>query len=70
MNVDSVLGKQPALAQHVKLFLCRKCTGEKLKDIGIHFGIGESGVSQGSRRVADKKKTKSLEEKSSRLKEN
>jgi len=36
------------------MFLCRKCTGEKLKNIGIHFWIGESGVSQGSRRVANK----------------
>jgi len=25
-----------------------------LKDIGLHFGIGESGVSQAGRRVAQK----------------
>lgn len=63
-EVESVLGKQPTLARNVKMFLCQKCTGEKLKDIGIHFGIGESGVSQGSRRVADIiKKDKKLKRK-------
>jgi hypothetical protein len=36
---------------------------------GAYFGIGESGVSQASRRVNDKiRKEKSLEEKSGRLK--
>jgi len=70
-EVESVLGKQPALAQNIKMFLSQKCTGEKRKDIGIHFGIGKSGVSQGNRRVADKiKKDKKLKRKLSRLKEN
>jgi len=36
------------------LFLCQRYTGEKLKDIGTHFGIGKSGVSQTSWRVKDK----------------
>jgi len=63
-EVESVLGKQPTVARNVKMFLCQKCTGEKLKDIGIHFGIGESGVSQGNRRFADKiKKDKKLKRK-------
>ncbi len=31
--------------------LCHKISGQKLKDIGLHFGIGVSGVSQASRRV-------------------
>ncbi len=53
-EVESVLGKQPALVRNVKMFLCQRYTGEKLKDIGTHFGIGESGVSQASRRVNDK----------------
>ena len=38
----------------MKMFLCQRYTAEKLKDIGTHFGIGESGVSQASRRVVDK----------------
>ena len=44
--------------------LCQKHTGEKLKDISINFGIGESGVSQASRRVAQKiEKDKKLKRK-------
>ncbi len=52
-KVESVFGKEPALGRNVKMFLCKRYTGEKLKDIGTHFGIGESGVSQASRRVND-----------------
>jgi len=41
---------------------------EKLKDIGTHFGIGESGVSQISRRVTDKiRKDKKLKSKMDRI---
>jgi len=36
------------------MFLSQRYTGEKLKDIGTRFEIGESGVSQVSRRVTDK----------------
>ena len=32
----------------------QRYTGEKLRDIGIHFGIDASGVSQACRRVAQK----------------
>ena len=53
-EVESELGKQPALARNIKMFLCQRYTGEKLKGIGTHFGIGGSGVSQTSRRVVDK----------------
>ncbi len=53
-EVESVLGKQPALARSVKMFLCQRHTGEKLKDIGIHFGIGESAVSHASKRINDR----------------
>ena len=60
-EVEFVLGEQPGLARSVKMFLCQRYTGEKLKDIGTHFDIGESGVSQASRRVVDKiKKEKKL----------
>ena len=52
--MESVFGKQPPLARNVKMFLCQKYTDKKLKDIGTYFGIGESGVSQSSRRVNDK----------------
>jgi chromosomal replication initiation ATPase DnaA len=38
------------------MYLCPRYTGQRLKDIGRHFDIGESGVSQASRRVIQKKK--------------
>jgi hypothetical protein len=44
--------------------LCHKISGQKLKDIGLHFGIGVSGVSQASRRVQikdDKKLNKKID---------
>jgi chromosomal replication initiation ATPase DnaA len=49
----------------VQIYLCHKISGQKLKDIGLHFGIGVSGVSQANRRVAlqikdDKKLKKTL----------
>ncbi len=50
------------------MFLCQKYTDEKLKDIGAHFGVGESGVSQTCRRVSDKIiKDKKLERKMSKI---
>ncbi len=51
---ESVFGQEPALGRNVKMFPSQRYTGENLKDIGTHFGIGESGVSQASRRVNDK----------------
>ena len=53
-EVESVFGKEMALGRNIKMFLCQRYTGEKLKDIGIYFGIGESGMSQACRRVKDK----------------
>ncbi len=39
---------------NVKMYFCQRYTGKKLKEIGLHFGIGESGVSPACRRVAQK----------------
>ena len=50
-KVDVLFGAEQKLGREIKLYLCRKHTGEKLKTIGEHFGIGESGVSQAYRRV-------------------
>jgi chromosomal replication initiation ATPase DnaA len=47
-------GSEPALSRNVKLFLCRKYTSERLKDIGAYFGIGESGVAHANRRMTRK----------------
>jgi len=35
-----VLGKNVALLKRVRIYLQRRFSGQKLKDIGIHFGIG------------------------------
>jgi len=53
-EVESVFKKDQSLARNIKLYLCQRNTGEKLKDIGKHFGIGESGVSQACRRISQK----------------
>ena len=67
-EVESVFGKEAALGRSVKMFLCQRYTGEKLKDIGACFGVGESGVSQACRRVKDKiRKDKKLEGKISKI---
>ena len=51
-------------SQILKMFLSQRYTGEKLKAIGTHFEIGESGVSQVGRRVTDKiRKDKKLKSK-------
>ncbi len=61
-----VLREDAALSKRVQIYLCHKFSGQKLKDIGLHFGIGVSGVSQASRRVAlqikaDKKLKKKID---------
>ena len=51
-RVSKELSEDTALLKRVQIYLCHKFSGQKLKDIGLHFGIGVSGVSQASRRVA------------------
>ncbi len=53
-EVELVFTKDKVLARNVKMYLCQRYTGKKLKEIGLHFGIGESGVSQACRRIAQK----------------
>ncbi len=56
------------MARNVKMYLCQRYTGKKLKEIDLHFGIGESGVSQACSRVAQKtEKDKKLKKKIVRL---
>ena len=50
-KVELIFAKDKVLARNVKMHLCQKYTGKKLKEIGLHFSIGESGVSQACRRV-------------------
>jgi len=51
-----VLGYQPALSRNVSIYLCHKFTGQTLEEIGRVFQIGESAVSQASRRIEQKLK--------------
>jgi len=51
-EVESVFGANNPLLKKVKLYFCHRYSGKKLKEIGTHFDIGESGVSQSSRRVS------------------
>jgi putative transposase len=53
-EVESVAGEEQSLARDIKLYLCRRYTAEKLKDIGKQFGMGESGVSKAYRRILQK----------------
>jgi len=67
-TVELVFTQDKALARNAKMYLCQKYTGKKLKEIGLQFGIGESGVSQSCRRVAQKiEKDKKLKKKIDRL---
>lgn len=50
--VDSILSSAPRLVRQVKLHLCHCYSGMKLKDIGLRYGIGLSGVTQASQRIA------------------
>jgi len=49
---ESAFATQPRLARNIALFLCHRWSDKTLKSIGKHFGVGESAVSQASRRVA------------------
>ena len=67
-EVELVFTQDKVLAKNVKIYLCQKYTGERLKDIGLHFGIGESGVSQAGRRMAQKiEKDKKLKKKIAKI---
>ena len=67
-EVESVFGGDRGLARGVKIYLCHKHTGKKLKDIGKYFDIGGSGVSQATRRIAMKvNQDKELSEKITKI---
>lgn len=49
--VESEFIHQPAIVKKVSIYLCHRYTASKLKEIGLHFNIGESAISQASRRI-------------------
>ena len=54
--VEDLFMEDRAKARRVGLYLCRRYTGPKLKEIGAAYGVGESAVTQASRRVAKEMK--------------
>ena len=54
---EEVFRKEEKTGKKVSLYLSHRYSGRKLKEIGEHFGISESGVTQASRRLG-----KNLEE--------
>ena len=62
--VENVSGDDPVLARNIKIYLVKRFTGKRLKEIGREFGIGESGVSQTCRRMEKRiEKDKELKKK-------
>ncbi len=67
--VDSALPSDEKLARQIKLYLCHRYSGRKLREIGKRFDIGLSGVTQASHRMGIKaKKDKKLENMIKRIK--
>lgn len=70
-EVEVELSSDGYPTRQLSIYLCHKYSCRKLKEIGSHFGISESGVTQASRRVASKiskdsrlrKKVKKIENK-------
>jgi REP element-mobilizing transposase RayT len=51
--IDKEFNNNPSMAKKVALYVCHKYSGGKLKEIGQSFGVGESAVSQASRRLRE-----------------
>ncbi len=65
--VEAALGKNEVLSKKAAIYLCHRSSGRTLREIGRHFGIGESAVSQTSRRFTalldkDKKLNKKIKD--------
>lgn len=56
VEVEAAFSGQKRLARSIQIYLFQKYARRKLKDIGAHFGIRESGVCQAVRRVAERMK--------------
>jgi chromosomal replication initiation ATPase DnaA len=66
--VQSAFIHQPAIVKNVSLYLCHRHTASSLKQIGLHYNIGESAVSQASRRIDIKmKRDKKLKKRIKRI---
>ena len=50
-ELEAVVGDDKALSRQAARYLSHNYSGKRLKEIGPHFGITESAVSQASRRL-------------------
>lgn len=63
-EVENNFSADPVLARKIKIYLIKRYTGKRLKEIGDQFGIGETGISQSCRRISQRiEKDKKLEKK-------
>ncbi|MFC1816595.1 transposase [Thermodesulfobacteriota bacterium] len=65
--VELEFRQDPVAARNIKLYLCRKHTGERLRTIGAQFGIGDAAVTQACKRFKlklekDRKLRKKIEQ--------
>ncbi len=50
-EIKKILNDDPTLSRKATIYLCHRYSRRTLQEIGDHFGIGESAVSQASRRL-------------------
>jgi putative transposase len=50
-KVEEIVPDRKPLARKVAMYVCHRYGGGKLKEIGEHFGIGDTAVSQASKRL-------------------
>ena len=55
-EVERAFAGQPTLVRGIGLYFNQEYTRMKLKEIGVHFGIGDSGVCRTGRRVEKRMK--------------
>ena len=48
------MGEKEKLARQVGMYLCHKYSGKKLRDIGDHFGVGETAIAEARRLLSRK----------------
>lgn len=56
-TVNSLIGADEELSRKTGIYFCHRYSGAKLKEIGERFNIGESAVSQASRRLVVRMKS-------------
>lgn len=52
--VAAVMGENEKLARQVGMYLCHKCSGKKLREIGNLFGVGETAIAEARRLLSRK----------------